>query len=185
MARRNTPPMPQPANPSAASNDINYLSAQVQQLLALVLPAPVVTILASVSDLIYRLTLGKSNDPPSYTSTLVPPAILLLVTYLSFMILYRSIKSMFSLFIFSLKWAVVLGVLILLVAYHLGEGDVQKGARVAAGRTGVDLSGGTPNSWTDVLKNCELMVGSTTSIPLPLPHAAELPRQRLAPEAWY
>jgi hypothetical protein len=45
-----------------ASSDANYLSAQVQQVLAMVLPAPLVTILASLSDLIYRAVLGKPNE---------------------------------------------------------------------------------------------------------------------------
>lgn len=52
----------QPQRPAAASNEINYISAQVQQILALVLPEPVVTVLASISDLLYRLILGRTNE---------------------------------------------------------------------------------------------------------------------------
>jgi hypothetical protein len=62
MFRRSPAPRPQPANPSAATSDANYLSAQVQQLLALVLPEPIVTVLAALSDLLYRAILGKPNE---------------------------------------------------------------------------------------------------------------------------
>lgn len=53
--------MPRPARPSEASDDANYLSAQVQQLLAMVLPQPVVTVLAAISDALYQVVLGKPN----------------------------------------------------------------------------------------------------------------------------
>lgn len=61
--------MPQPAQPSQASGDANYLSAQIQQMLAAVLPEPVVKVLASISDMLYRFILGRTNMwVPSDTS---------------------------------------------------------------------------------------------------------------------
>lgn len=59
---RSQAPIPQPANPATATSNENYLSAQVQQLLAMVLPEPIVTILASLSDLLYRAVLGRLNE---------------------------------------------------------------------------------------------------------------------------
>lgn len=59
---RSRAPIPQPANPAAATSSENYLSAQVQQLLAMVLPEPIVTVLSSLSDLVYRAVLGRPNE---------------------------------------------------------------------------------------------------------------------------
>ncbi|UZJ54804.1 hypothetical protein CBS101457_004124 [Exobasidium rhododendri] len=147
MFRNRTPPMPQP---TASSSSSNYMSEQVQQLLALVLPEPFVTILASVSDLIYRLVLGQHNEPATYTSTLVPPVLLLLVTYLSVMLVYRSIRSFFSFLLFSVKWFAVLAAIMFIVAYSLGNGNVEKGARVAAQKGGLNMQS---NSWSDALQS--------------------------------
>jgi hypothetical protein len=147
---RSKPPIPQPARPSEATNEINYLSAHVQQLLAVILPQPVVTILAAISDALYRAVLGQPNDPPTYTSTLAPPAILIGVTYLAILLVYKSVRSFIGMLIFSLKWAVILGVIGVLVAYHYGNGDVQQGAQSLAQQTGLSSS-----SWSNMLRNCE------------------------------
>lgn len=90
--------------------------------------------------------------PATYTSTLVPPMVLILVTYLSVMLVYRSIKSFFTFIIFSVKWFAILAALIFIVAYSLGDGNVQQGARAAAQKSGLNMQG---NSWADALQSRE------------------------------
>lgn len=149
---RSKPPIPQPERPSAAMDGPNYLSAHVQQILAVVLPQPVVTILAAISDGLYRAVLGQPNNPPTYTSTLAPPAILIGVTYLAILLIYKSVRSFVGMLIFSLKWAVILGVIGVLLAYHYGNGDVQQGAQSIASQTGLSSS-----SWSNIVRNCEYL----------------------------
>lgn len=59
------------------------------------------------------------------------------MTYLAGLLVYRSIRSFFSLLLFSLKWIIILGVLGFILAYHLGNGDMEKGAHEAVQKTGV------------------------------------------------
>lgn len=99
-----------------------------------------------------KLTSPSHPSPPTFTSTLVPPFLLLLVTYLSVMLVYRSVKSFFSFLLFSVKWFVILAALIVFVAYSLGNGNVEQGARAAAQRGGLDLRGG---SWSEALQKRE------------------------------
>lgn len=96
------------------------------------------------------LLTDASFRPATYTSTLVPPALLLLVTYLAILLVYKSIRSFVGLLIFSLKWMVILGVLGVLLAWHFGNGDVQQGAQNLAQQSGMGAS-----SWLDVFGKCE------------------------------
>lgn len=79
--------------------------------------------------------------------------LLLLVTYLSVMLAYRTVKSFFSFIIFSVKWFVILAALATVVAYSLGNGNLEQGARAAAERSGLDLR--NSGSWYDALRRCE------------------------------
>lgn len=68
------------------------------------------------------------------------------------MLVYRSIKSFFSFILFSVKWFVILAALMVFVAYRLGNGNVEQGARAAAQRGGLDLQSG---SWSEALQKRE------------------------------
>jgi hypothetical protein len=78
--------------------------------------------------------------------------LLILVTYLSLLLAYRSVKSFLAFVLFSVKWFVVLAALVFVVAYSLGNGNVEQGARMAAQKTGINMQGG---SWTDMLQRSE------------------------------
>jgi hypothetical protein len=68
------------------------------------------------------------------------------------MLVYRSIKSFFSFIIFSVKWFAILAAIMFVVAYNLGDGNVNRGARVAAEKSGIDMQS---NTWSDMLQRSE------------------------------
>ena len=95
----------------------------LQEILSSLIPPPLFRILAGFSNLIYRLTTGASNDPTSWTSTLLPPLIALLFAYFSLILAYRTIRSTVLLIIWAVKWGMVLGVALAFWAWWTGQED--------------------------------------------------------------
>lgn len=92
-------------------------------VLSNLIPPPLFRILAGFSNLIYRLVLGASNDPTSWTSTLLPPLIALVFAYVSLLIAYRTIRSTVLLVWWGIKWGAIIGVGIALWAWWTGQED--------------------------------------------------------------
>lgn len=99
------------------------------------------SLLARFSNLVYRLLARTSNDPDSWTSTLLPPLVALLAAYLSLVVAYRTLRSTVRLVWFGIKWGTILGIAMALWAWWLGEGSAVQSEGVPSSRQGW-LSGG-------------------------------------------
>ncbi|PWN47451.1 hypothetical protein IE53DRAFT_390424 [Violaceomyces palustris] len=91
-------------------------------LLSAIIPDPIFRILAGFSNLIYRLV-GSSNDPTSWTSTLLPPLVTFLAAYVSLVIVYRSVRNMLLLVWWGIKWGAILGCALALWAWWTDNTD--------------------------------------------------------------
>ncbi|CAO1617724.1 unnamed protein product [Parajaminaea phylloscopi] len=127
-------------------------SSGLSNLLAGLIPAPLFTILAGFSNLIYRLILGVSNDPSSWTSTLLPPLVALLAAYFALVLAYRTVRSTILVVWWGLKWGAIIGAGVALWAWWVGEGDAVRSPGEVPGSTNwlnaasslVGLAGTTP-----------------------------------------
>ncbi|EPQ30731.1 uncharacterized protein PFL1_01632 [Pseudozyma flocculosa PF-1] len=88
----------------------------VHDLLSSVIPYPVFRILAGFSNLIYSL-LGSSNNPASWTSTLLPPLLTFFLAYTALVIAYRTVRNAISLAWWGIKWGAIIGGLIAVWAW--------------------------------------------------------------------
>lgn len=103
--------------------DTEAASSALHNLLSDLIPYPVFRILASFSNLLYRLFLNTSNDPSSLTSTLLPPLITLGLAYVALLMAYRTVRSMLSLAWFGIKWGAIIGGLIAVWAWYTDNAD--------------------------------------------------------------
>ncbi|CAO1629156.1 unnamed protein product [Jaminaea pallidilutea] len=106
-------------------------AAYFHDLLTAWIPTPVFAILAGFSNLIYRLVLGVSNDPSSWTSTLLPPIIAILIAYLALLLAWRTLRNAVLLVFWALKWGTIIAIGIAIWAWWTGE----SGAVQSVGRT--------------------------------------------------
>ncbi|GAK67659.1 uncharacterized protein PAN0_020c5888 [Moesziomyces antarcticus] len=107
----------------------------LHNLLSEVVPYPVFQVLAGFSNLIYRL-LGSSNDPSSWTSTLLPPLITFFLAYFALVTAYRTVRSMISLAWFGIKWGAIIGALIAIWAWWTDNTDAINSTGTVPGRGG-------------------------------------------------
>lgn len=119
--------------PSATLPTLHAMADLVSELLSRIIPPPLFRILAGFSNLIYRLVLGASNDPTSWTSTLLPPLIALLAAYFSLLIAYRTVRSTVLLVWWGIKWGAIIGVGLAVWAWWTGQEDAIRSVGQAPG----------------------------------------------------
>lgn len=102
--------------------DHAQISDAVHDLLSNMIPYPIFRILAGFSNLIYHL-IGSSNDPTSWTSTLLPPLVTFFLAYFALVIAYRTVRSMVALVWWGVKWGAIIGALIAVWAWWTENGD--------------------------------------------------------------
>ncbi|KAJ1036553.1 hypothetical protein NDA13_000085 [Ustilago tritici] len=112
----------------------------IHDLLSDFIPYPLFRILAGFSNLIYRL-LGSSNDPSSWSSTLLPPLVTLCLAYFALLAAYRTARNMLSLAWFGMKWGAIIGGAIALWAWWTENGDAVNSTGVNQGWGNAGLIG--------------------------------------------
>ncbi|KAN0065459.1 hypothetical protein ACQY0O_001295 [Thecaphora frezii] len=104
---------------SAVQDDI---SGTLHDLLSSVIPYPIFRIIAAFSNLIYNL-LGSSNDPTSWTSTLLPPLLTFFLAYTALVIAYRTVRNTIALAWWGIKWGAIIGAVMAIWAWWTDNTD--------------------------------------------------------------
>ncbi|KAE8212738.1 hypothetical protein CF327_g3645 [Tilletia walkeri] len=111
----------------------------IESLLETLIPAPIIDVLSALGRFVYAIVFSRNIDPESWTATLVPPLISLLLAYASLVVAYRTVRNTFSLALFGVKYGALIGALIAIYSWWSGEAD---GVRGLAGALGGAAGGG-------------------------------------------
>ncbi|CAO1628209.1 unnamed protein product [Sympodiomycopsis kandeliae] len=101
----------------------SLLYTTLHSTLSYIIPAQIFYPLAKFSNLCYQVILGVSNDPSSWSSTLLPPLIALVAGYIALLIAYRTLRSTIALIFWSIKWGIIIGVLLAGYSIYTGRAD--------------------------------------------------------------
>ncbi|CAD6983231.1 unnamed protein product [Tilletia controversa] len=109
----------------------------IESALETLVPAPVVDVLSALGRFVYAAVFSRSIDPNSWTASLVPPLISLLLAYASLVIAYRTVRNTFSLALFGVKYGALIGALIAIYSWWSGDSDAAGGlAGIVGGALG-------------------------------------------------
>lgn len=74
----------------------------------------------------HHFTPSPLASPSSWTSTLLPPLVVLITIYFSLLIAYRTLRSTVLLAIWAVKWGLILSVIVGVYAWWTGEHEAIK-----------------------------------------------------------